>query len=186
MEDNQIIDLYWKRSDAAIVETSSKYSKYCHYISNNILRNTQDAEECVNDTFLQAWNAIPPNRPDRLSAFLAKITRNLSFNKYKSYSAKKRGGSQAELALAELEECIPSSENVEQVIDNISLADTINHFLASLPQTNRMVFMRRYWYLSSIKEIGCEFNMKENKVKSILFRERKKLKTLFEKEGIIL
>ncbi len=186
MKDNEIVDLYWKRSDAAIAETSNKYSKYCHYISNNILHNTQDAEECVNDTFLQAWNAIPPNRPDCLSAFLGKITRNLSFNKYKSCSAKKRGGSQTELALAELEECIPASESVERVIDNISLTDTINHFLESLSQTDRMLFMRRYWYLSSIKEIACEFNMNENKVKSILFRERKKLKTLFEKEGIML
>lgn len=186
MEDNQIVDLYWERSESAITETSDKYGRYCHFISNQILHNLQDAEECVNDTFLRAWNAIPPHRPNCLPTFLGKITRNLSFNKYKSYSAKKRGGCQTELALLELEECIPASDEVEQVADMVVIAEIINHFLASLSQMDRILFMRRYWYLSSINEISSEFNLNENKVKSILFRSRKKLKALFEKEGILL
>ncbi len=186
MDDDQIVELYWERSEAAIAETSKKYGRYCHFISNNILHNSQDADECVNDTFLRAWNAIPPNKPNCLCTFLGKITRNLSFNKYKSYSAEKRGGSQTALSLSELEECIPVFDNVEQVVEKMTLDEAIHCFLAALPKTDRVIFMRRYWYLCSIKEISRDFNMNENTVKSILFNERKRLKAICEKEGILL
>lgn len=186
MEDSKIVDLYWERSESAVTETSSKYAKYCRYISFNILHNQQDVEECVNDTYLRAWNSMPTQRPNRLSTYLGKITRNLSINKYMGYTANKRGSGQVDLVLSELDECVPSPESVEQSVDEKLLLDIINCFLASLPRMNRIVFMRRYWYLSPIKEIAREYEMNENKVKSILFRLRNELKLFLEKEGINL
>ena len=125
MEDGEIVDLYWKRSENAITETSKKYSRYCHYISFNVLHNDEDAEECVNDTYIRAWNSMPTQRPNRLSTFLGKITRNLSINKYKGYTAEKRGAGQSGIILSELDECVPSSESVDQKIDEMTLADAI-------------------------------------------------------------
>lgn len=186
MNDNKIVDLYWEHSETAISETSNKYGKYCHYISYNILHNDEDAKECVNDTYLHAWNAMPPHRPNQLSTFLGKITRNLSYNRYKGYVAKKRGLGQTDLVLSELEECVPSSEDIDQIVDEMVLVEAINVFLASLSQIKRIVFIRRYWYLSSIKEIAEQYSMNENKVKSMLFNARHKLKNYLEKEGIVL
>lgn len=186
MDDNKIIELYWKRSEDAIVQTSKKYSRYCHYISFNILHNNEDAEECVNDTYLRAWNAMPPRRPDCLSTFLGRITRNLSIDKYRKYSAEKRGFGETALVLSELAECVPSPQSVEQTIDEIVLVEEINRFLALLSRTDRMLFMRRYWYSSSIKEIAEAYGMSESKVKSALFRTRNKLKLHLEKEGITI
>ena len=186
MEDSRIVDLYWQRSETAITETSKKYSRYCYYISFNILYNNEDAEECVNDTYLKAWNAMPTKRPDNLSAFLGKITRNLSLDKYKYYKAEKRGSGQVEQTLSELDECIPSMSNVVQEIQEKVLEATINNFLRSLPKQNRKVFVQRYWYLMSIKEIVKDSNVSESKIKSMLFRERKKLKSILEKEGGLL
>jgi RNA polymerase sigma-70 factor (ECF subfamily) len=186
MDDNEIVELYWERSENAIAETSKKYSKYCHYISYNILHNHEDAKECVNDTYLRTWNAIPPKRPNCLATFLGKITRNLSLDKYKQYAAEKRGLGQTELVLSELEDCIPAASDVEQATDEMILVKAINTFLAALPKTNRMVFVRRYWHLSAIKEIAEQYGMSESKVKSMLFRTRNELKKHLEKEGITL
>lgn len=190
MDDREIIALYWERSDEAILETSRKYSRYCHSISFNILGNHEDAEECVNDTYLRAWNSIPPNRPNHLSAYLGRITRNLSFDKYRRRTAEKRGLGQAALALSELEDCLPGSANVARMVEEASeekiLIEAINSFLEGLPLESRMVFMRRYWHVSSIQEIARSFHMSESKVKSILFRTRKKLKAHLEEEGIAL
>jgi len=186
MEDCKIVDLYWARSESAITETSNKYAKYCHYISYNILWNNEDADECVNDTYLCAWKAMPPQRPNRLSTFLGKITRNLSLNRYKSYTAQKRGAGQMELVLSELDDCVPANTSVEQETDEILLVEAINNFLSELPTVSRIVFVRRYWYLSGIKEIAEQYGMSESKVKSTLFRTRNKLKLCIEKEGIIL
>ncbi|MDD4766110.1 MAG: RNA polymerase sigma factor [Desulfotomaculaceae bacterium] len=185
MDDSKIVELYWERSENAIVETSKKYSRYCRYISFNILHNNEDAEECVNDTYMRAWNSVPPHRPNCLSTFLGKITRNLSYDKYKKYNAEKRGFGQTDFVLSELDECVPSSESVEQTIDEMALVDAINRFLTSLTQTDRKVFMRRYWYASPIKEIAGAYGMNESKVKSILFRARNKLKLHLEKEGVL-
>lgn len=184
MEDGEIVDLYWERSENAIAETSKKYSRYCYSISFNVLHNHEDAEECVNDTYIRAWNSMPTQRPNRLSTFLGKITRNLSINKYRGYAAEKRGSGQTDLVLLELEECVPSPENVEQAVDTLALAEAINRFLASQPRTKRIVFMRRYWYLSPIREIAGEYGMNENRVKSMLFRMRNELKLFLEKEGV--
>ena len=186
MEDNQIVDLYWERSENAISETAAKYSRYCHFISFNILHNDEDAEECVNDTYFRAWNAIPPKRPNCLATFLGKITRNLSFDKYKNYSAEKRGHGQMEIALSELDEAIPSKTNIEQEIEENELAETLNKFLERLPKQKRVTFVQRYWYLLSIKEIAENSNASENQIKSTLFRTRNELKIFLEKEGVML
>lgn len=186
MDDDKIIDLYWERSEVAISETANKYGRYCHYISYNILHNAEDAEECVNDTFLGAWNSMPPQRPNNLSTFLGKITRNLSLNKYELYNAKKRGLGQTELVLSELNDCIPAPDNVVQATEEMILVESINQFLYNLSDVKQKVFVLRYWYLSSIKNIAQQYEMTENKVASMLFRMRKELKLYLEKEGIML
>lgn len=186
MDDGQIIDLYWARSETAISETANKYSKYCHTIAFNILHNNEDAEECVSDTYMRAWGVMPPKRPNRLSTFLGKITRNLSLNKYDKYTAEKRGFGQVPLALDELQDCITAAGSVEQAIEDAALVEIFNRFLATLPTDTRKVFMRRYWYLSPIKEIAEDYGFSESKVKMTLLRARNELKQILEKEGIKL
>lgn len=186
MDDKQIVDLYWARSEDAITKTADKYGKYCHYIAFHILHNEEDSEECVNDTYMKAWDVMPPQRPGRLSVFLGKITRNLSLDRYRQYTAEKRGHGQAELAFDELEECVPASDNVEQVVDDLELAEILDRFLGSLSAETRKIFMRRYWYLCSIREIAADFRLSESKVKMALLRSRNELKALLEKEGIAL
>ena len=186
MEDDKIIDLYWERSETAISETSEKYGRYCLYIANNILHNDEDATECVNDTYLGAWNAMPPQRPNRLSTFLGKITRNISLNRFKQYRAEKRGFGQTSLVLSELEDCIPAADNVEKAVDEMDLVESINRFLYALPDAKRKVFVRRYWYLSPIRDIAEQYGISESKTASMLFRMRNELKNHLEKEGIDL
>lgn len=178
MDDKQILDLYWERSEAAISETSKKYGKYCRYIAFNILHNDEDSEECVNDTYLRAWNSIPPNRPSVLKTFLGKITRNLSLDRYELLNAKKRNGGQMSLIFDEIQECIPSLDSTENIVEEIALTDILNRFLSSLSLEQRKIFMRRYWYLSPIKEIATEYGMSESKIKMSLFRSRNELKKI--------
>jgi RNA polymerase sigma factor (sigma-70 family) len=151
-----------------------------------ILRNDEDSEECVNDTYLRTWNSIPPNRPNRLRTFLGKITRNLSLNKWEKLSAEKRGAGQISLVLDEFTECIPHSKSAENIIDDVMIRDTINRFLDQLPSEIRKIFVRRYWYMSPVREIAHEYGLSESKVTVTLFRTREKLKTILEKEGIAL
>ena len=186
MNDEEIIALYWSRSEKAISETQLKYGSYCHRIAFRILQNSEDSEECVNDTYLKAWETIPPTRPEVLSVFLGTITRNLSLNKYKYYSAEKRGGGQVTYALDELQECISGKSDVEQFIEDELLVDILNHFLSKQNQKTRKIFMRRYWFLCSIKEIAEEFHMSESSVKMNLQRARRNLKKILEKEGIVI
>lgn len=186
MDDKQILELYNERSETAISETAEKYGKYCHYIAYNILYNMQDSEECVNDTYLKAWQSIPPHYPNKLSTYLGKITRNLALNRYKYYNRLKRGEGQTELVLDELLECVPATESTEQAVEEKILVEVLNRFLNDLPEEKMKIFMRRYWYMSPIKEIADDFAMGESKVKMILSRSRSKLKQLLEKEGIIL
>lgn len=186
MDDKMIIELYWARSELAITETAQKYGKYCYYIANNILQNHEDSEECVNDTYWKAWGAMPPNWPEKLSVYLGKITRNLSINKYNFLKAKKRGEGQLDIALEELKECIPSGDSVEQAMEEKELVQIFNQFLESLPEEKRKVFMRRYWYFSSVKEIAETYGMGESKVKMILLRTRKEFKIYLEQEGVVL
>ena len=186
MDDSMIIDLFWERSESAINETALKYGNYCTRIAMNILQSREDSEECVNDTYLNTWNAIPPQRPTKLSAFLGRITRNLSFNKYKARNTQKRGGTDIELMLSELEDCIPSGSSVEADYEAGQTAKLIDRFLASSKPENRIIFVRRYWYADSIVAISERFGMSESKVKSSLLRTRNKLKDYLEKEGVTL
>jgi RNA polymerase sigma-70 factor (ECF subfamily) len=185
MDDKEIVDLFWARSEQAISAAAEKYSKYCHSIAYNILGSNEDAEECVNDTYARAWGAIPPARPERLSAFLGKITRHLAFDRYRSNRAGKRGAGETAASLSELEDCIPGTEGKpEAVIDSEAITAALNAFLAGLKPTSRKVFMRRYWYADSLEQIAAGCGMTVGKVKSILFRARKTLKTNLLKEGI--
>lgn len=186
MTDKEIIALFWARNETAITATSDKYGGYCYTVSFNILYSAEDAEECVNDTYLGAWNAMPPHSPSRLSTYLGKITRNLSINRYNQYHAEKRGKGQADIVLSELNDCVPSATNVEEIVDEMALVDALNQFLHSLPKKKRIIFICRYWYLDPIKEIAKNIGMSESHVASILFRIRKDLKTHLEKEGIVL
>lgn len=186
MDDRQIIQLYHERSEAALSETAEKYGKYCHTIAYNILYNKEDTEECVNDTYLKAWETIPPQNPDKLSVFLGKITRNLALDKYRYYNREKRKAGQTELVLDELSECIPAADSVEQTVSDKLLVEVLNRFLEELSKDKRRIFLQRYWYLRSIGEIAAEFAMSESKVKMMLLRMRGKLKQVLEKEGIYL
>lgn len=186
MDDQQIIDLYWARSENAITETAHKYGPYCHSIAYHILYSKEDSEECVNDTYWKAWGAMPPQRPNQLRTFLGKITRNLSLNRWEKHTAEKRGAGQVPLALDELAECVPAPDSVERTVDDLALTELLNDFLSGLPAQTRQIFMRRYWYLCSVKEIAADCAVSESKVKTTLFRTRNKLKQHLEKEGVAL
>lgn len=183
MEDKYIIDLYWQRSEEAISQTVSKYGAYCHSVAWNILHNSEDSEECVNDTYLRAWDTIPPQRPSVLQTFLGKITRNLSLDRWRSNRAQKRNGG-VFLALEELQDCVPGSDG--DLSEDLTIQDALNGFLVSLSQEQRKVFLRRYWYLSPVKEIAEDYGISESKVKMTLLRTREKLRAYLESEGIVL
>lgn len=186
MEDEKIIDLYWARQETAIIETDRKYGGYCRTISIHILNSQEDSEECVNDTWLRAWDSMPPKRPDFLAAFLGKIVRNLSISRYRMNHARKRGSGETDLLLMELEECIPSGKSVEEEIEGKETAAAIDRFLEGIDAESRNIFVRRYFYVDSIREIAERFEISESKVKSQLFRLRNRLKDHLEKEGIAL
>lgn len=183
MEDNKIVTLYWERSEEAIAVTQEKYGKYCYSIAFSILNSEQDSEECVNDTYNNAWNAMPPHRPSRLSTFLGKITRNIALNRYYHNRALKRS-SNIEIALDELEEVLAKDNEFDSVAEETVLKDIINRFLASLSKDNRIIFVRRYWYLDSIKDISVRCGISESNVKAKLLRTRNKFKVFLESEGI--
>ena len=185
MEDAQIVELYFARSEQAIVETDTKYGGYCYSIAYNILVNAEDAEESVSDTYLVAWRAMPPRRPAILATFLGKITRHLSIDRWRSRSAYKRGGGEMPLALEELGECVARGESPEQAVQRKALATAVNRFLAALPGTERSVFLCRYWYFDSLADTAEHFGFTEGKVKSMLHRTRKKLRAQLEKEGLL-
>ena len=184
VDDSKIIDLYWARSQQAITESETKYGAYCRTVARNILDRTEDAEECVNDTWLRAWNAMPPQRPTVLQAFFGKLTRNLSLDRWRRDRAQKRGGSQVELALEELEDCLSARDRVDEVVDAQVTADLISEFVRGLPQQDRVLFVRRYWYLDDIQTRAKRMGMGQSQVKSRLHRIRQRLKTELEKEGV--
>lgn len=184
LADEAIITLYWERSEQAISATEGKYGKYCACIARNILNNSEDAKECVNDTWLRAWNAIPPGKPQRLAAFLGKITRNLAINRLERERAKKRGGGVMEVLVEELGECLPDRHAGMDLAEDFVVRDAMNRFLAVLPAENRKLFVRRYWYFSSIRDIAADYGMGESKVKMALLRMRSELRCFLEKEGI--
>ncbi len=181
MDDLKIVELFLSRNEDAIKESQRKYSRYCSYIASNILASDEDAEECVNDTLLRAWNSIPPAKPQNLKAYLGTITRNLALDRCDRNGAKKR--SHMELAFEELAECLPCPVSSD-VIEGLALKTALNKFLSSLDTNKRIVFMQRYWYLSSVKDIAECVGLSENNVKVILLRLRAKLKKFLEKEGV--
>ena len=185
MEDKEIIRLYWERNERAIKETSVKYGRYCFRVAYNILLNKEDADESVNDTWFKTWECIPPHFPEVLATFVGKITRRISLNKWYYKTRKKRGGGQVCLALEELEECISSDNEVEKLIEHKELLQLINTFLGTLPETERDLFVCRYWFFASIQELSEMFSFSESKTKSLLFRTREKLRMCLEKEGYL-
>lgn len=182
MEDNKIVELYLHRSEQAVTETQSKYGNYCYSIAYQILANNEDAEESVNDTYIDAWNSIPPNKPAILSTFLGKITRRISIDRWRSRNAKKRGGGEMPLVLEELAECVEGNNSIEQELEQKRLTEVINTFVLGLPQKEQKVFLCRYWYMDSVDSICRLFGFSESKVKSMLYRTREKLKHVLEKE----
>ena len=185
MEDSRLVDLYWARDEQAIDLTAKKYGRYCYRIAFNILSNNEDANESVNDTYMGAWKSMPPHRPSVLSAFLGKLTRRISLNKWRNQNRTKRGGGEVLLALDELSECIPSQQNPERELEMKELAQAINLYVGTLQPTERDIFVSRYWFLASIKEISLKYEYSESKTKSILFRTRKKLMNYLLKEGLV-
>lgn len=186
MEDKEIIDLYLAREEAAISATAEKYGNYCYTVAYNILYNKEDAEESVNDTYLGAWNSIPPHKPEVLSSFLGKITRYVSLKRHRDKHAQKRGGGELSLAYEELADCIPASHDIVADLEAKEIARYINDFLSVLPATERHIFICRYWYFDSIASISRQFGFRETKVKSMLFRTRTKLRNKLLKEGVMI
>ena len=184
MEDQGIIALFFKRSEQAIEETDKKYGGYCYSIAYNILSNREDSEESVSDTYMAAWNTIPPRRPNSLNAFLGKITRHISIDRWRKNSAQKRGSGEIVLALDELDGCV-GAENVETELDKKELVRILNEFLSSLSETERNVFLCRYWYLDSIQTISQVSGFRQSKVTSMLHRLRGRLRKKLSQEGYV-
>ena len=183
MDDRAIIDLYFERSERAISETDKKYGRYCRYIASNILHSDTDTEECVDDAYMSTWSAIPPAKPLSLRAFVGRITRNLALNRYEHKRAQKRCAG-VEAVLDEIGELVAAPEG--DPVDMIALRDGLNEFLGTLTRRSRMIFVKRYWYLASIKEISTEMNASESSVKVSLHRTRCELKEFLEKKGITI
>lgn len=185
MEDTEIVELYWIRSERAIAESYKKYGAYCFAVADNILKSAEDSRECVNDTWLRAWNVIPPKRPDVLRMFFAKITRNLSLDKIRRKNAVKRGGGVGEVT-AELEECVTGVVFIEDTLDEKLLSESIDGFLRGIPKRDRQFFLRRYFFAEAVSDIAKRFGASENTVSVSLHRTREKLKKHLEKEGFFV
>ena len=185
MEDSKIVELFLARSEEAIRETDVKYGGLCRYIAGNILRSAEDSEECVNDTYWGAWNAIPPQKPSRFSAFLGKITRNLALKRYEYTTAAKRNP-EAACSLTELDECVSGRESVENELENRRIERAISDFLWQQEPVKRNVFIRRYWYFEPVADIGRRYGFSQSKAASMLYQTRRKLRDYLESEGIEL
>lgn len=184
MQDTEIISLYWARDERAIAETSAKYNGYCGSIAGNILDSREDAQECVNETFLAAWNSIPPHRPQALATFLGKLTRRIAIDRWRKLHAAKRGGGRTAIALEELQECIAGQQDVAQEAERRQLREAVRTFILALPDTEQRIFLCRYWYMDAVEDIAAQFGFSESKVKSMLHRTRGKLRAHLQKEGL--
>lgn len=179
MDDGRIIELYFKRSEKAVEESRNKYGKYCNIIADNILHSNEETEECVNDTWFKAWNSIPPTKPKKLAVFLGKITRNLAIDRLRAKISEKRGGGEADMCLDELSECVGEDD---KIIEGLPLRDLLNRFLEELMPREREIFMLRYWYTFSVKEIAERLKLKEGAVKMSLYRSRCTLRVFLANE----
>lgn len=183
MNDSEIVELFFSRDEKAISAANEKYGKYCAAVAMNILKNREDSEECVNDALLKAWNSIPPEKPRNLAGFLAKITKNISLNRYNSVHADKRGGGEIPLIYDELSECIPDSTNVERSFEQSELIDAVRDFLRTLPEHKRDLFLLRYWYCLSVSEAAKRVGISENNAAVTLQRTRNKILKYLRKRG---
>lgn len=183
MDDSHIIELYWKRDQRAISETAEKYGAYCRSIANNILDDQEDARECENDTYIAAWDAIPPKRPERLSTFLGRITRNLALNRYHRDRAEKRGGGQTALVLEELSCIVSGTDRTYEEMNLHELLEAIGEFLRGQSRERRQIFVLRYWYFESVTSISRKVGISENNVSVTLNRIRSKLRDFLEERG---
>lgn len=183
MDDETIIKLFFDRDENAIAAVSRKYGGYCRTIAKNILEDAQEAEECVNDTYFKVWESVPPEKPKILSAYLAKITRNLAIDRFRKNRSRKRGGNGTELILEELEDCVSDGGSVESAAERHELIAAINRFLEKQSAKNRVIFVSRYCYCESVRLIALRFNMKENNVSVTLNRLRARLREYLKKEG---
>jgi RNA polymerase sigma-70 factor (ECF subfamily) len=186
MRDDEIVTLYWRRDERAIQETKNEYGRYLFKIANNILADLEDSRESVNDTYLAAWNSIPPQRPGVLSTYLGKLTRRISIDLFRKKNREKRRASEYALSLNELEEGIPGGSMPEDEVEVKLLAKSINDFLRMQPEEARNLFVGRYYFLDSLKDVARYCGMSESKAKSILFRTRCSLKTHLEQEGFVV
>lgn len=185
MDDQHIVELYWARDEEAIRHTADRYGQYCYAIAYNILSVREDSEECVNDTYLDAWNSMPPHRPNVLSAFLGKITRRIAIDRWREGRAQKRGGGEMALALDELSECVASQSDVTREVETLEVAAGVQKFLNTLPDTERRIFVRRYWHMESVASLAVRFGYGQSRVKSMLHRTRAKLRRYLEEEGLL-
>ena len=185
MEDQEIVELFWARDERAVEEAERRHGGLCRALALRVLGDPQDAEECVSDALLAAWDSIPPQRPEKLAAYLARITRNLALRRKRDNGRLRRGGAQADLAFEELDECLPGGKDVERELERSELRAAVERFLRTLPRTERRLFLCRYWYFDSIAELSRSFGFSESNVKSMLWRCRNKLRRRLEKEGYI-
>ena len=183
MDDTAIIELYFARNEEAIQATARQYGAYCAAIAQNILDGRETAEECVNDAWLRCWQSIPPQRPRSLKCFVGRIVRNLALSAQRQETAQKRGGGQAALALDELSECVSGGETPEGALDRQAFLAALDSFLSKLPERNRSLFLRRYWYLDSVEQLAARFSMSQTHVTSTLHRLRQKLRAHLQQEG---
>ena len=186
VEDKKIVDLYWCRDEKALTETAKKYGKYCFTIAFNILTNSEDAEESVNDSYLNAWNSMPPHRPEMLSTFLGKITRFISLKRWRQRNTQRRGSGEIAIAYEELSECIPSKTNIYETLETREIAKIVDLFLDELHITEQKVFVCRYWYFDSVSRIASRFQMTENNVSVTLNRIRVQLREYLLEGGFDL
>ena len=185
MEDNQIIELFFRRDESALTETANKYGTFCLRIAMNVVNVREDAEECVNDTYHTAWNQIPPTRPDSFKAFLGRIVRNFAISKYRALHAKKRFNG-LEVMLSELGDCVPATESVEQEMEAKELTEYINSWLADLKQEDRVLFVRRYWYGDEVKTLARKCGVSGTQMTQRMLRLRRKLKDYLSEKGVVL
>lgn len=185
MDDDQIVELFWNRDESAIGQAAEKYGAYCHTIAMNVLSNCEDAEECVNDTWLRVWNAIPPQRPRVFRAWVGKITLRLALNRWQKNHSEKRNAGLAEI-LSELEDCIPSGQSIEQQMTSSEITRIINRWLGALGREDRVIFVRRYWHGDTVKQLALECGVSPGKMAKRLFILRGKLKAALAKEDILV
>lgn len=186
MEDEQIVALFWRRDQEAIVQSQRKYHPYLSKIAYNILHDQEDSQEVVNDTYFKAWQSIPPQRPSKLSIYLGRLTRHGAIDRYRHHTSQKRQGDTYAMCLEELEECCATGQDPQQVLDGKLLAQAISQFLCTLKPQTRAMFLGRYYFLDSLKEVAQYCGVHESKVKSTLFRVRKALRAYLRQEGFDL